>query len=91
MESRRHQPGEVRHVDDELCADLFRDFRERLEFDDARVSARAGNDHLGLLLARDALHGGVVDATVVADAIMNRVVQQAGEIDRRAVGEMAAL
>jgi len=71
--------------------ELARDCGERLELDDARVCARAGNDHSRLLLARDLLHLRVVDAAVFADAVMDRVIQQARKVDRRAVGEMPTL
>src|SRR5688572_33308864 len=81
----------MRHVDDEPGADLARYFGERLEVDDPRVGARSGDYHLRLPLARDALHRGVVDSSVVAHSVVNRIVQQAGKIHRRAVGEVATL
>ncbi len=91
MKASRHQTGKVGHVDHELRANLARDFGERLELDDARVSAGSGDDQFRLLLTGDLLHPRVVDASVVADAVVNGVIEQSREVDGRAVGEMSAL
>src|SRR3954469_20669816 len=91
MQSRRDESGEVRHIHHELRPDLPSNFCERLEVDDPRVGARTGDDHLWFLLTRDLLHLRVVDATVLTDAVMNCMVEEAGEIHGRSMREMTAL
>src|SRR5437868_4803963 len=80
--TRGNQTGEVRHVDHELGANLLRHLGKRLELDDTRIGAGAGDDHLRLLLARDLLHARLVDSTVVTDTVVNRVIEKSGEVDR---------
>src|SRR5687767_7974866 len=91
MMSSRNEARKMGHVNDELRTDLSRNFGERLELDDARVRARPGDDHLRTLATGYLLHRFVVDAAIIADAVVNRVIQQSGEIHRRAVREMATL
>jgi hypothetical protein len=61
IEAGRHQAGEVRHVHHEDRADLLRDLGEALEVDHSAIGRGAGDDHLRLVLAGQALHLGVVD------------------------------
>ena len=70
---------------------LGSDFGERLELDDARVRARTGDDHFRFLLTSDALHRRVVYPTIVANAVVDRVIQQSGKVDRRSVSEVTTL
>ena len=59
---------------------------------DARVGAGADHDHLRLVLVREALELVVVDPLVVfADAVRDDVVELAGEVQRMAVREVAAV
>ena len=65
---------------------------ERLGVDDAGVGGGAGDDHL-----RPLAHGEVADLVVVdalvarRDAVGDEVVEAARDVDRRAVGEVAAV
>ena len=91
MRAAGNEPGEMRHVDEQVGADLVADFAEALEVDDARIGRAAGDDELRLVLARklcDLVH---VDALVLAPhAVRHRLEPFARHVDRRAVGEMAA-
>src|SRR6266516_2103644 len=40
----RYEPGEMRHVDNEYCADFIGDRAQRREIDDPRVRATATDD-----------------------------------------------
>ena len=62
------------------------------EVDDARVGARADHDHLRLVLVREPLELVVVDPLVVlADAVGDDRVELAGEVERVAVRQVAAV
>ena len=68
------------------------DLAEALEVERARVGARAGHDHLRLDFGRLLFEGVVVDLLgLLVDAVGGEVVQLAAEVDRRAVGKMAAV
>ncbi len=91
MQSRGDQAGEMRHVDHEIGADAVGDLAEAREVDDARIGRAAGDDHRGLVLLGEPLDLVVVDAVIVgAHAVLHGVEPFAGEVGRRAVGEMAA-
>ena len=86
------EPGDVRHVDHEQRVDVVRDLAEALEVDDARIGARAGDDHLWPDLARLDRERVVVDARVVlAHAVRVNLEPLAAEVDRRAVRQVAAV
>ena len=61
MHARRDQSGDVRHVDEKHSAHGLRDFGHAREIDDARVGARADDDHLGLVLLGEAVELVVID------------------------------
>ena len=64
----------------------------RSKVDDARIGAGAGGDHLRLRLHRQLLQRVVVDPLVLlADAVVDDLVELAGEIRRMTVGEVAAV
>ena len=91
MKPRGDQAGEMRHVDHEIGADAVGDLAEAREVDDARIGRAAGDDHRRLVLLGEPLDLVIVDAVVVgAHAILHGVEPFAGEVGRRAVGEMAA-
>jgi len=85
------QAGDVRHVDEEQCADLVRDGTETGEVEMAGVGREAGDDHLRLAFDRLRLERVVVDHAVVGHAVLRRVVELAGEVDLGAVGQVAAM
>ena len=89
---RGDQTGDVRHVGDDRRADRLADGADPLELDDARVGARADHDHLRLVLVRQPLELLVVDPLVVfAHAVGDDGVELAGEVQRMAVREVAAV
>ena len=71
------QAGVVRHVDHEVGADRLGHLGEALEVDAQRVGRGAGDDQLGLVLVRQALHRVVVDlflgVQAVADTTLNHL------------------
>src|SRR5687767_6892488 len=91
MESGCDETRNVSHIHNEHGADLSCHFGERLEVDDARVGAGTRHYHLRPLAAGDLPHRVVIDPPVVADAVMNRVIQETGEIHWRPVRQVAAL
>ena len=91
MRAAGDQPGEMRHVDHEIGADLVGDLAEAAEVDNPRIGRAAGDDHLGAMLLgkpQDLVH--VDQVVVAAHAIGHDFEPAAGQIDRRAMGEMAA-
>ena len=68
------------------------DRADALEVDHARIGARADHDHLRLVLVREPLELVVVDPLVVLPhAVGDDGVELAGEIQRMAVREVAAV
>ena len=91
MRAAGDQPGEVRHVDHQVGADLVGDLAEGGEVDDARIGAAAGDDHLRPVLAREAPHLVHVDAVVLAaHRVGHHLEPLARQVDRRAVRQMPA-
>ena len=91
MHAAGHEAGEMRHIDHEIGADLVGDLAEAAEIDDARIGRAAGDDHLRPVLLGQPLDLVHVDQMVVAaHAVRHRLEPAARQIDRRAVGEMAA-
>jgi hypothetical protein len=87
-----HQPGEVRHVDDEQGADLVGDLPEAGEVELARVGRPAGQDDLRAALAGDARHLVHVDPIGLGrDLVGGDVVQPARHVELHAVGQVAAV
>ncbi len=92
VEPGRHETGDVRHIHHQQGADTVGDPAETLEVDDARVGAGAGHDHLGPNLDRQLLQGVVVDLLGHRiDAVGMDLEPLAAEVDRRAVGQVAAV
>ena len=86
------QPGDVGGVEHEQRADLVGDRPERLGIEAARVARRAGDDHLRAVLEGEVADLVDVDALVARrDLVGDEVVQHAAGVDRRAVGEVAAV
>jgi hypothetical protein len=85
------QPGEMRHVDHEIGADLVGDLAKAGEIPEARIGRAAGDDQLRLDLARpgrDRVH--VDEVVVLAHGVVRRFEPFARDVDGRAVGEVAA-
>ncbi|EAU64874.1 conserved hypothetical protein [Stigmatella aurantiaca DW4/3-1] len=88
---RGHQAGDVRHVHHHRRAHAVGDLAELAEIERARVGARAHDDDLGLVLLGQARHLGEVDGLrVPGEPIVDHLVELAGEVEGRAVGEVAA-
>lgn len=92
MEARRDEPGEVRHVDPQLGTDLVGDGTERREVEMARVCRPSGDDDLRTVLESLVAHDVHVDQEGLGiDAVGDRVVELAREVELHAVREMAAV
>ena len=92
MQPGGHQSRKMRHVDHEIGADGVGDLAEAREVDDARIGRAAGDDHRGLVLLRKFLDLVVVDAVVVlAHAVLHGVEPLAGQVRRRAMGQVPAM
>ena len=86
-----YQTGDVRHVYHEVCADRLCNLRQALEVDDAGICAGTGNDQLRLDFLCQSLGTVVVDVLIIAQLVGNEVEVLAGDVDRRAVGQVAAV
>ena len=92
VQPRCDQPGDVRHIDQQISADAVGNLAETLEIKNLRIGGKAGDDHLRLVLAGHALQRVVINqAGFQVKAVVNGVVQPAGKADRRAVRQMAAV
>ena len=91
MQTGGDQTCDMRHIDEQVCADLVCDLSELFKINGTRISGGAGNDHLRLLLLRHVADCVIVDVAVVVYAVGNNVVEQTGLVDRRAVGQVAAV
>ena len=87
-----HQSRDVRHVHEEQRAHRARDFRHAREIDDARIGARARDDHFRLVLVRQAVEFVVIDRLgFLAHAVGNELVHLAGKIERMPVRQVPAV
>ncbi len=92
MQSGRNEPRDVREVDQQRRADLVGDLAKRLVLHDPRIRARAGDDELRLVLARQRAHLIEVDQLrILLHAVRDGVIELAGKTDLRAVRQMAAV
>ncbi len=92
VQTRGHEPREVRHVHPEHRAHLVGDRAERLEVELPRVGRPARDDHVGAHLERPLAHRIHVDARRIGiHAVRVRVVELAREVELHAVREVAAL
>ena len=89
MRAAGNEAGEMRHIDHQIGADAVGNAAEPGEIDDARIGAAAGNDQPRLVLFGEALDLVVIDAAVFgANPVMDGVEPFAGQIRRRAMGQM---
>ena len=91
MDATGDEAGEMRHVDHEVGADAVCDLAETLEVPGARIGRAAGDDQFRLHFlgaARDLVH--IDDLVVAAHGVVLRLEPFAGDVDGRAMGEMAA-
>ena len=91
MQTRGDQAGDVRHVHHHGRPDVPRDLGEAVEVERAGVGARADDDDLRPMLLRQPRHLVEVDGLIaLAEPVRDDLEQLAGEVHRRAVGEVAA-
>ena len=92
MHAGRDQARDVRHVGEDRRADAIGRLADAREIDHARVGAGADDDHLRLVLVGEAIELVVVDPLVLlAHAVRHDRVELAGEIQRVAVRQVAAV
>lgn len=65
--------------------------RKRAQSTTCEYAEKSGDDHLRLVLQREAFDFVVIDQVGIVDAVLDRVEQLAAEVDLGAVGEMAAM
>ena len=86
-----HEACDVRHVHHEKGAIAVGNLAQGLEVDGAGIGRSAGHQELWLVLAHHVLQVVIVNAAGLGvDAVADGVIDLAGEVHRRAVGEMAA-
>ena len=91
MQSSCNQSGNVCHVDKQIGANFMGNLSEFIKADLARISGSAGNDHLRFVFQCQFANLVIVDALGVVQAVWNEVVVGTGDVDRAAVGQMAAV
>ena len=91
MNVRRHEPGDVSHIHQQVRARLVGDLPEAVEVYGARIGAGAGDDHARLLPHRYLPHLVVVYKPVFPDTIVDEVIHPAAEVELHAVREMPAV
>src|SRR5204862_8033731 len=92
VNARRHETGEVRNIDHEDGPDLVGDAPEGGEVDHPGVGAAAPDQDPGPLAPGDLAHLIVVDAPgVLAHAVGGGPKQHTGEVDGRAVRQVATV
>ena len=74
MQTGGDQTCDMRHIDEQVCADLVCDLSELFKINGTRISGGAGDDHLRLLLLRQVADCVIVDVAVVVYAVGNNVV-----------------
>ena len=85
------EASHVRHVHEQIRADLVCDGAEARPIDDLRICGKAADDHFRLAFQGDALDFVVIDHARLVHAVGNDVEEFAGDVGLGAVGEMAAV
>ncbi|OIQ80473.1 hypothetical protein GALL_377760 [mine drainage metagenome] len=92
VQTGRNQTGVMRHVHEQVGPHAVGDLAEALPVDHQRVGRSPGDDHFRLVLQCQALHFIVVDGFGFRmQAVSHGVEHLAGEIDRCAMGQVAAV
>ena len=91
IHARRDQAGDMRHVDEQIRANLVGDRAETCPVHQLRIRAETTDQHLRFVFDGETLDLVVIDQTMFVDAVLHRVEQLAGNIHLGAVGEMAAV
>ena len=86
-----NQPRNVRHIDEQVCTDAVSDFTHFCPVNNAGVSREATDDHLRFVLFGLLRHVFVVNFAGLINTVRDDVVQFAGEVNRGAVSQVAAL
>ena len=86
-----HQAGIVRHIHKQISTHTVGDGTESFPVYHQCISRSARHDHLGLVFVGQLLHGVVVNLFFGIEAVANRVIQLAADIDRCAMGEVATV
>ena len=92
METGGDQAGDVGHVDKKDRADLASDLGDPVEVDRPGVGAGAGEDQLRLVLSGEGRDVVVVDPLGLGvEAVADRGIPPAGEVELHPVGQVAAV
>ncbi|CCK08080.1 FIG00053978: hypothetical protein [Cronobacter sakazakii 696] len=86
-----NQARHVRHIDEQVCADAVSDFTHFCPVNDAGVRGETTDDHFRFVFFRLLRHVLVIDFAGLVDTVRNDVVELTGEVNRGAVGQVAAL
>ena len=86
------QAGHVGDVGHQVCADLVGNFPESLPVQPARVRGKAGHDQLRPVFQRKLFRGVIINlAGVRIQAVLHRLVDSAGDVDRGPMCQVAAV
>ena len=91
MHAGSHQSRDMRHVHHEHRAAFIRDRSEFSKIDHTRICAGPCHDQLRTLLQRDLPHRLIIDSLALRiHAIIDELIQQAAEVQRMPMRQMAA-
>jgi len=89
--ARRHQPGEMRHVDMQICPHHVGNLAHPGKIDHPRDRRAAGDDDFRLMFAGQRLDLVIIEQVVLlAHAVLHRMEPLARLVRARAVGQVAA-
>src|SRR5437773_4784413 len=92
MQAGDDRTGDVRNVRKHARANTFCYFADSLKVDDARISGRATDEQLWLVLFGDSLQLVVINRFGFArDTVIKDFVAETGKVQRMPVREMAAV
>ena len=81
----------MRHINEQVGAHCICDLPKLRPIHHPAVCRKACDDELGLVLLRQRHDVLVIHQALVVDAVLNRVVNFAGEIHRRAMGQVTTI
>ena len=92
MQPRRDQAGEMRHIDDQIRADVVRDRAKPLEIEHTRIRRPAGQNHMRAALVRDPLDLVHIDqARLPIHVIRRDLIKTPRNVDRHPMGQMTTV
>ncbi len=91
MKPCRDQSGNMRHIYEQICPNLFCDIRKYIKTYLPWVGRRACDDHLRLTFPGNPSDLVIIQESLIIYIIWHKMIQKPRHINRRTVGEMPAV